>query len=359
MTELVWAEISLAALKNNISVLRQSCSNSKIMAVVKSDAYGHGLVKIAQAMSSTVDALAVARIDEAIELRQQGVEQEIIILSGVISVTDLNRCIAHQLHPVIHSQACIDALLSLDKSDKLTFWLKADTGMHRLGLNQQQLQNVHHHIKQCQGLNCLGLLTHLSDAEIVNGDKTQQQRQIFNHYAQQFDYQSLSMANSAAILFDSTLHFDWVRPGIMLYGINPSQQSNQYSNKLQPVMRLKSRVLSVIDVKAGAAIGYNERWRTEQATRIATIAIGYGDGYPRHAENGTPVYIDGCIYPLVGTVSMDMIAVNIGKADVCVGQEVELWGENISASTIAECANTIAYQLFCNITPRVNRIYSD
>lgn len=354
----MWAEISLSALKNNLSVVRHAAPNTQIMAVIKSDAYGHGAAEAAKALV-TADALAVARIDEAIRLRNHHIKNNIIVLSGINTLDDIELCIEQQLQPVIHSESCIQLLKNFSSPCLLKVWLKLDTGMHRLGLEPNYFNEALAIVTQVTNVELQGVISHLSDAEIITSSKNNEQLELFNTLCSNTSINTRSLSNSAGILLHQSMHFEWVRPGIMLYGINPSTIENTFSKQLKAVMSFKSRVINIRSIKAGEKVGYNGTWTANEPSTIATIAVGYGDGYPRHAKNGTPVYINGKNYPLAGRVSMDMITVNIGQDNnIKIGDEVILWGNELSAQIIADNAATIPYVLFCGITNRVQRIYS-
>ena len=354
MNHLVWAEISTSALENNLSVVRQAASHSKVMAVIKSDAYGHGAVATANALNAS-DAFAVARIDEAIHLRNNNIKHDIIVLSGINTEADIQTCIEQQLQPLIHCEHSIKLLISIKLASPLKVWLKVDTGMNRLGLQPNNFSNAHSAISNMNNIEIQGVLSHLSDAENLATDKNSEQHKLFNNLCSGLAVKSKSLCNSAGILFHQSMHYDWVRPGIMLYGVNPSETENAFTKQLKPVMTLKSRVINIKQISAGETVGYNGIWKAKEVCNIATIAIGYGDGYPRHAQNDTPVLINNKIYPLAGRVSMDMITVNVGNDEIKVGDIVTLWGDGLPAKTIADNAETIAYELFCSVTSRVPR----
>ncbi len=356
MNSLVWAEISLSALENNLSVAKQSASSSKVMAVIKSDAYGHGAVESAKALNAA-DVMAVARIDEAINLRNNNILHDIIVLSGLCTEQDLQTCIDQQLQPVIHSENSLRLLSGFHAPSTLKVWLKVDTGMHRIGLNPDNFDKSFKSVGNARNIELQGVLSHLSDAENVADKKNTEQFELFNKLCHEIPVNSRSLCNSAGILFHQQMHFEWVRPGIMLYGVNPSKTENIFTKQLKPVMTLKSRVINIKPVQPGEKVGYNGTWVARKPCMIATIAIGYGDGYPRHAQNGTPVLINGKTYPLSGRVSMDMITIDVGDDDIKIGDEVTLWGEGLPAELIADHAETIAYDLFCGVTARVPRIY--
>jgi alanine racemase len=356
MNELTWVEISLPALANNLALAREAAGNSKIMAVIKADAYGHGAVAVAKALSDA-DAFAIARIDEGIQLRNHGIQKPIVVLGGIHSAREVALAIEFQLQPVIHAIADAELLDEFHPATPLPVWLKVDTGMHRLGVPSQHFREALEAIQSKKHLSLQGVMTHLSDAEELDGAKNHQQQSLFESLTEGTAITARSMANSAGILLHPSTHYEWVRPGIMLYGSNPASEENKFTSQLTPVMTFKSKVVSTRRLNAGESVGYNGTWQATTPCTIATIAAGYGDGYPRHATNGTPVLIRNKRYPLAGRVSMDLITVNVGDDDIAVGETVVLWGEGLPANVIAKSAGTISYQLFCGITPRVKRIY--
>lgn len=348
---LCFATISLAAIKHNLSVVRRYAPNSRIFAILKANAYGHGLVPVARALDQA-DAFAVARIDEGVELRQH-TGKDIIVLSGCSGAINLQLCAQNRLQPVIHNLG--DWQLLKQYLPELAYWLKVDTGMHRLGLSAQEFQTILASDDQL----CLGVISHLSDAEQLDCDQTAKQIQQFEQLLQSASTLPASLANSAGILYHPNAHFDWVRPGIMMYGLSPKNDDSETATQLQAAMSLQAKVVAIHEIAAGESVGYNGRWQAAKNSRIATIAIGYADGYPRHAKDGTPVWINGKTYPLAGKVSMDLITVDVTGGAVSVGDVAELWGQNLSANTVAEWADTISYQLLTGVSQRVARHYLD
>ncbi len=348
------ADIDLNALRNNFTTIKAITPEAKILAVLKANAYGHGLVRIAKALCEA-DAFGVARIDEALELRDGGIIKPIVLLEGFFDPLDLPIIAVNNFQTVIHNIEQLQAIEQVTLAEPIHVWLKIDTGMHRLGINPKQFsefyqrltasKNVHSHIR---------LMSHLGCADLLASPQTSQQIELFEQLTAGYSAEK-SMANSAAILAWPQSHYQWVRPGLILYGVpalKPEQQRTTYP--LDPVMTLHSSLIAIRDIKAGDSVGYGAAWTTPQDTRIGVIAIGYGDGYPRHAKNGCPVLINGRLVPLIGRVSMDMITVDLGEnADDKVGDYVELWGKNLPVSSIAKHSETIPYELLCNITRRV------
>jgi alanine racemase len=328
------------------------------MAAVKADAYGHGVVEVAGALDQA-DGFAVARLEEALQLRAAGITQPLLLLCGPLDSGSLRQCADHGIDIAIHDWHCLQLVLDTTLSQPLSCWLKHDSGMHRLGLNDQQLQQAALQLKGAKQVDKLLLMTHFSSSEQADPLVTEQQTQQFMQATKHFNLPR-SLANSAAIMQHPASHHDWVRPGIMLYGANPLPSSVVTASPvdLQAVMTLSSRVVAIRRIKQGESVGYNGRWIASENSVIATLAVGYADGYPRHARNGTPVLINGQRAKLVGTVSMDLITVDISHlAAVNIGDPAILWGDGLPAEEIADCAGTISYQLFTGVSSRVPRQY--
>jgi alanine racemase len=355
---LATAEINLTALAHNLARIKQIAPNSKVMAVLKANAYGHGLVTIAQHLQGA-DAFAVARIDEALALRAGGLTKPIVLLEGFFEASDLPILLANNFETIIHDDHQLTALEQANLEAPIATWLKVDTGMHRLGIEPEQLEQFYARLKTTKNAKCdVRLMTHFPCADDTNNDKTLSQIQHFSKLVGN-KVEQTCLANSAGIIAWPDSHGDWVRPGLMLYGVSPMLDSIGSEHGLSAVMSLKTRVIAKRSIPAGECVGYGGRWQSLQATQLAVVAMGYGDGYPRHAQEGTPVVINGKRYGIVGSVSMDMITVDIGADNdsVQVGDEVEMWGENLPVEEVAQCASTIPYELLCNVTPRVSYHY--
>lgn len=352
------AKIDLVALSYNLSKTKQLAPHSKVMAVLKANAYGHGLVTIAQHLT-TADAFAVARIDEALALRAGGVTKPIVLLEGFFNKSDLPILLANNFQTIIHDENQLAMLESAELDAPIATWLKVDTGMHRLGIEPGQLERFYRRLKASKNTHsAVNLMTHFPCADDLNNARTQNQITAFKQLTNDHNEQ-LCLANSAGILGWTESHCDWIRPGLMIYGVSPMLHCQGVDHGLKPVMRLTTKVIAIRDIPAGEQVGYGGRWQSNQPTKLAIVAMGYGDGYPRHAKHGTPVVIKGHRYGIVGSVSMDMITVDIGEnsEQIAVGDEVEMWGPNLAVEEIAECADTIAYELLCNVTPRVGYQY--
>ena len=354
---LACAEINLSALQYNLQRVKQIASNSKVMAVLKANAYGHGLVKIAQNLAQA-DAFAVARIDEALTLRAGGLVKPIVLLEGVFRAEDLEIAAVSNFQIVVHDESQLLMLEQSKLASPITVWLKLDTGMHRLGIEPSTFSNFFQRLVNASNVSDnIKLMTHFACADDLNEPKTQAQIELFYKNISGVE-KELCLANSAGIVGWQQSHCDWVRPGLMLYGVSPMLDCIGSSHGLKTVMRLTSSIIALRNVKLGETVGYGSTWRANSDTHIGVVAIGYGDGYPRHAPNGTPVLINGKRFPIVGRVSMDMLTVDLGdETKVNMGDEVELWGPGLPVEEIAQFATTIAYELLCNITPRVEYKY--
>ncbi len=352
------AQINLAALQHNLQRVRQLAPHSQVLAVLKANAYGHGLVQVAQQLSGA-DAFAVARIDEALTLRAAGIVQPIVLLEGFYEAAELPLLLANNLQTVVHNELQLQALEQTSLSGQLKVWLKIDTGMHRLGIDPEQFTEFYRRLWQCSAvLPGIRLMTHFCCADELQAAETATQLSVFNTLCQDKAEQR-SLANSAAILAWPQTHADWVRPGLILHGISPFADQQGQAFQLKPVMRLSSRLIALRHIAAGPSVGYGGHWRASKDTTIGVIAVGYGDGYPRHAANGTPVWLNGREVPLAGRVSMDMITVDLGvNAQDQLGDEAVLWGPELAIERVAIAAGTIPYELLCNITPRVDYQYS-
>jgi len=350
-----WVTIDHAALRFNLNRVRQTAPNSAIWAVIKADAYGHGMERVAATLCEA-DGFAVARLDEALCLRADGITKPILILEGIHSVDELREASRAGLEVVLHHASQLEILSSAELTSPIATWLKLDTGMHRLGFSAEEFGSVLQQLQQISGVDEIGLMTHLANADDQTDSTTEEQLTLFEELVTGCGC-PLSSANSAGILGFPASHHDWVRPGIMLYGASPFADSTGSQLGLKPVMTLRGSLISVKQLKKGDRVGYSGTYEAVEAMPIGVVGIGYGDGYPRHATAGTPVLVNGQSLPLIGRVSMDMITVDLRQQpDAQVGDPVILWGEGLPAEQIAELSDTIAYQLFCGITNRVRRV---
>ncbi|MEM9254625.1 MAG: alanine racemase [Pseudomonadota bacterium] len=351
------AQLNLAALRHNVRLVRERAPAAKLMAVVKADAYGHGAVTISNALSNLVDALAVACMEEAIELRDAGIDTPILLLEGVFDEGELPLAAARKLWITVENRQQLQWLERTSLSNPIQCWLKVDTGMNRLGVPRDAWRDYYERLCELPQANGRPVLfTHLSSADNINSDATE--RQLSRFLSLDCDGPR-SICNSAGVIAWPQAHFDWVRPGYMLYGYSPMRNATDVCRQLRPVMSLTSSIISVREVEAGESVGYDGLWVAPRHSRIATVAVGYGDGYPRHAPTGTPVLIEGQLAPLVGRVSMDMITVDITElSHVDMGSPVTLWGEGLRLEDIARRAGTIGYELTSRIPSRTPRVIS-
>ena len=349
------ALIDHAALRHNLRRVREAAPHSRIWSVLKADAYGHGLLRVADSLRDS-DGYAVARIDEAMRLRGCGFSQPILITGGCYTREELSLAVRHDIDVTLHQARQLALLDELPASARLNVWLKVDTGMHRLGFNPGEVDSIAQRLRMHPGVRELNLMTHLANADDRADRTTQTQLDLFDEVAGS-GFSRCSVANSAGVLGFPAAHRDWVRPGIMLYGVSPFIGSTAAEEELRPVMTLQSRVIAVRQCREGDRIGYSGTYRCPQDMPVAVVAAGYGDGYPRHAAEGTPVLVAGRRLPLVGRVSMDLITLDARRyPEVAIGDEAILWGRGLPAEEIAVMAGTIAYELFCGVTSRVEFI---
>lgn len=335
--------IDTDALQHNLEVARQTAPHSKIMSVVKANAYGHGVVQVAKALQRS-DGFAVACVSEAITLRQHGVTQPLLVLQGAINATEYRAAGMLKMTLVMHNAQQL-ALYSGHTENHPDLWLKIDTGMHRLGFAPNQVGEVMQKIQP----DCSGFMTHFSDADDPQKGETSEQLALFNSLCDAWSLQR-SAANSAALLTRPDTHFDWVRPGIMLYGATPLLEGNGADLGLQPVMTLHAPVISVKTVLAGEAIGYGSDYVASADIKVAVISCGYGDGYPRLAPTGTKVMLNEQHCELLGRVSMDMICIDVTRLEQCtVGDEAILWGPELPVENLAQSVGSLSYALLTGV----------
>ena len=356
------ALIDLQALRHNYQLARE-VSGARALAVVKADAYGHGAVRCAQALQDQADGFAVACIEEALQLREAGIRGPILLLEGFFEAGELALIEQHDLWCVVHALWQLEAIERSAVGKPLTVWLKLDSGMHRVGLDPADYQAAYRRLLASGKVAKIVLMSHFARADELDCPRSEEQLAVFEQ-ARQGLAAEVSLRNSPAVLgwprlFSQQQPSDWVRPGIMLYGATPFEQAQTVAAQLQPVMTLESKIISVRELPADEPVGYGARFVTERPTRVGVVAMGYADGYPRHAPSGTPVTIDGQPSRLIGRVSMDMLCVDLSDLPGAgLGSRVELWGKQVLASDVAACAGTIPYQLFCNLR-RVPLLYSE
>ena len=347
--------INLTALRHNLQRVRQAAPGCRVMAAVKANGYGHGLVRVANALNDS-DGFGVACINEALQLRSAGISAPITLLEGFFHADELPLIEQHQLDLLLHHPDQIAVLEQTTFQQPVRVWLKIDTGMHRLGVPPENVSSLWQRLEQHPRLQALGQMTHLACADEPDHPATLMQLERFRRATEGLPGER-AIANSAGILGWPDSHGDWVRPGIMLYGVSPFVGGRAAEHDLKPVMTLSSELIAVNTLKKDDAVGYGGTWTCPEDMPVGVVAIGYGDGYPRHAGNGTPVLVNGRRVPLVGRVSMDMICVDLrSQPDARIGDPVVLWGEGLPVEEIAEAAGTIAYELLCGITPRVTLV---
>lgn len=352
MTSVVEAHVDLTALRHNLKRVRQAVPNSKIMAVIKANGYGHGMLPVAKALSE-VDGFAVARLHEALELRHAGIDQIISVLEGFQTEKELEQFVQHDLQPVIHQPSQIDLLQEVPLSKPIQVWLKVDSGMHRMGVAPEVAKNCWQRLNALETVSTVRLMTHLASADDRRSEQTLQQLETFKQAIAGIKAET-SIANSAGILAWPQSHSDWVRPGIMLYGVSPFVGGWAEDDNLKAVMSLTTRLIAINHYKRGDTIGYGASWSCPEDMSVGVIACGYGDGFPRNVTPGSLVLVNGRRVPIVGRVSMDSICVDLRQLpDAEVGDTVVLWGEGLPVEEIAEAAGTIPYEILCSVTSRV------
>jgi alanine racemase len=352
------AFIDLNALCHNLQQVRTLVPKSKVIAMIKSNGYGHGLLPVAKNLEDA-DAFGVACLGEASILRKNGIDKKILLMRGFSDIAELFTAIDYNLDLVIHDMTQLAILEQVSLSKPITAWMKIDTGMHRLGFSIEEAEYVYDKLQKNSNVKKpLFIMTHLAAADDFSNPLTQKQLDTFQKVTANFIGQK-SIANSAAIINWPNSYGDWVRPGVILFGVSPLANKTGADHGLKPVMTLRSKLIAVKNIAKGERVGYGSEWTAPENMPVAIVAVGYGDGYPRHAKNGTPVLIYDTICPLIGRVSMDMIAVDLrNKSTVKCGDYVVLWGEGLPIEHVAKWADTIAYDLLCSVTRRVEFKYS-
>ena len=345
------ATISAGALAHNLTVAKRHAAGAKVWAVVKANAYGHGVERAARALADA-DGFAVLDFQEAVRLRVAGVTKPILMLEGFFKAVDVGQLHKYQLTPVIHNPEQLEILKHTRLDGEIDAYLKVNSGMNRLGFNAESLRPAYNALRMHPQVKSLTMMSHFADADGPSG--IQAQLGWFNDLTKPFEVKQRSLANSAALLRFPEARGDWVRPGIMLYGCSPFADQSAEQLGLKPVMTLTSELIATHHLQAGERVGYGFGYTAAGEMTIGIIACGYGDGYPRHASTGTPVLVNGKRVRMVGRVSMDMIAVDITDvADAYIGSPVTLWGEGLSADEVGAAADTLSYELLCKLTARV------
>jgi alanine racemase len=351
---MVSATIDTAALKHNLQAVRQWAPRSRVMAVIKANAYGHGLVAVARALDAA-DSFAVARVDEGLTLRAAGIQKRTLLLEGVFDREQLNAAAGAGFELVVHTIEQIELLRAAPPGTGFKVWLKLDTGMNRLGFKGAAFDAALAALSGLPGVQTpVNLFTHLACADDPELPATTEQLARFAGATRSLPGER-SIANSAGMLSFPEAQADWVRPGLLLYGVSPFLGSIGADYELKPAMTLHSHVIAVKDLAPGERVGYGGDWTASRPTRLAVAAVGYGDGYPRNLTSGSPVLVNGVRAPLAGRVSMDMIGIDVTDLAQAtrLGDPVILWGAGLPVEEIAVWANTIPYELLCGISQRV------
>lgn len=347
------AYVNLNALEHNIKKVKALAPDSGVLAMVKCDAYGHGASPVAKTLEYEADAFGVMFLKEALELAEAGIKNPIVILTGFFDEKELKLIDEYGFNVSIHNFEQIKILKEAKLNRKLNVWLKIDTGMHRLGFQPHQVEEAYKKIISCDGVEkYIRFMTHFSDADDLESSKTALQIERFKMSLGDLSGE-LCLANSAAILNWPKTHSTWVRPGIMLYGVSPIREKTGLDLGLKPVMTLASTIITTHNLERGESIGYGSVFKCPKKMRIGTVAIGYGDGYPRSTQNA-PVLIDGVRSQILGRVAMDMVGVDLTDLpEAGVGSKVVLWGEGLPIEEFAKFTEEIPYEIFCRLTNRV------
>ncbi len=349
MSRPIQARIDLSALERNLHAARRLTS-ARIMAVIKANAYGHGLLRSAEALQAA-EGFALLDVGDAVRLREAGFRQTLLLLEGVFTADTMPLLAEYDIATVLHSPHQLAMLDAYPRRGNLSLWLKINTGMNRLGFAPHEAPAVMAQLKAHSAVRDVTLMTHFASADEAEGVSVQLER--FNTLAASFSMPR-SLANSAALLRYPATHGDWVRPGIMLYGSSPFAETSAQELGLRPVMTLSSEIISVREIQSGEQVGYGGLFRADRRMRVGVVACGYADGYPRHATSGTPILVNGQRTRTLGRVSMDMLSVDLsGLSDAEVGSRVTLWGEGLPVDEVAQAAGTISYELLCALAARV------
>jgi alanine racemase len=341
------AYINLSALTFNLQAVKKIAKNSKIMAVLKANAYGHGLVETVKAIKS-VEGIAILTIEEAVKIRKAGFKNTILLLEGLFVAEDIHQVEKLNLNLVLHNDQQIEYLNEVTLKNPINVHLKINTGMNRLGFSPDQVDYLIENLNANPNVAGITLMTHFATADEKEG--ITKQLDCFNRVTNNYNFSS-SVANSAALYKFPEARLDWVRPGILLYGASPFDDISAKKIDVKPVMSLMSKIIAIQNIKKGQAVGYGNNFIAKEDMRIGIVACGYGDGYPRHAKTGTPIFVHNKITKTIGRVSMDMLYVDLSKIDKAgIGSKVEMWGSLISVDEVAKNSGTVGYELLCNIS---------
>ena len=364
------ATINSAALRHNIQLIKSFAPNQKLLAMIKANAYGQGLLPAAHILADQVDGFGVARLREALEIQETGYTGKILLVEGFFDREELLKTLSRRFDSVIHCYEQLELLEQVAKEweeeqqkgfwkrkTKIYFpinvWLKIDTGMHRLGVHPEQVDEFYQRLKKCPLVESISFVSHFSRADELDCGYTEKQISTFEQATQAYPKHARSISASSGILYWKQAHYEWVRPGIIMHGISPHYEPITHLG-FQPVMTLSSSLIAVRPHKAGEPVGYGGTWVSQKETKLGVIAMGYGDGYPRNAPEGTPVLINGRKVPIVGRVSMDMLTVDLGaNSQDKVGDEAIFWGKDLLIEEVAKHIGVISYELITKLTPRV------
>jgi alanine racemase len=357
MTRPTRAVLDAQALRRNVGEVRRRAPRSRIMAIIKANGYGHGLVWVAKVLADAVDGFGVAAAEEGVVLREAGIANPISLLEGFFDASELPLLAEHDLAPAIHHAPQLQMLAAAKLERPLSVWIKIDSGMHRLGFAPADFSDVLARLRASANVREIRAMSHLAGADDPKERAaTQAQIDIFASTTANTGLER-SLANSAGVVSWPASHFDWVRPGIMLFGADPVMGATAQSFNLQPVMTLTSALIAVTHRKKGDPIGYGPEFRCPEDMPVGVAAIGYGDGYPRRMPAGTPVLVNGRRVPIAGRVSMDMITIDLrSQLQAKPGDPVVLWGHDLPIDEIAAHAGTNSYELYCHVAKRIPRV---
>lgn len=351
------AAVDLSAIRHNYALAKRCAPGRQAFAVVKANAYGHGVREVVASLRGEADGFAVACLEEAAEVRALDDEARVLLLEGCFEAGEYPLAAQLGLDLVVQGPEQAEALLAARLARPLNVWLKLDSGMHRLGFAPSELRHWHARLRGAAQVAELNLISHFACADLRGHSLNDVQLETFLNLLE-LDFDQRSLANSAAVLTLPASHMDWLRPGIMLYGASPFADLSAADLGLKPAMSLSAQLIAVRDIAEGESVGYGATWEAGRPSRIGTVSCGYADGYPRHAPSGTPVVVNGRRVPLAGRVSMDMLAVDLSDMpDARVGDPVELWGAQLPVDELAQACGTIGYELLTKVTPRVPRRY--
>lgn len=344
--------INIPALRHNFQQIKEKTANRAVIAMVKANAYGHSIEHIVTALPQA-DAFGVASLGEGLLIRAAGIKKPVVLMQGVIDQEELTQAILQRFDLVIHCTTQVNLLKRCKNIEPITVWLKIDTGMNRLGFEPSEALFMYHELLQCEAVRKpIGLMTHFAEADNLTSPMTTKQLALFKEITQNLAGPR-SIANSAGILNWPESHADWVRPGILLYGVSPFPNHCGKDHNLLPVMNFSTHLIAIQRVRKGECVGYSSTWAASEDMLIGVAGLGYADGYPQFTKNGTPVYINGTICPIVGRISMDMMTIDLRQhPNPQIGDKVILWGEQLPIETIAQHCGTTPYELLCRVTTR-------